>query len=68
MLDQCIIRNNFNSFSSLVIWVKKKDGSWRMCINYRELNKVTVLDKYPIFWWMSCGMNYMGQLTSPNQI
>ena len=31
-----------------VIFVKKKDGSFRMCIDYRQLNKVTIKNKYPI--------------------
>ena len=31
-----------------VLFVKKKDGSHRMCINYRQLNKVTIKNKYPI--------------------
>ena len=31
-----------------VLFVKKKDGTLRMCINYRQINKVTVKNKYPL--------------------
>ena len=31
-----------------VLFVKKKDGSFRMCIDYRQLNKVTIKNKYPL--------------------
>jgi len=31
-----------------VIFVKKKDGSFRMCMDYRALNKITIKNKYPL--------------------
>ncbi|GJR52082.1 retrotransposon-related protein [Tanacetum coccineum] len=48
LLDLGVIRNSQSPFSSPIVMVKKKDGSWRMCVDYKQLNKYIVKDKFPI--------------------
>lgn len=48
LLETSIIQDNNSPYSALVVLVKKKDGSWRLCVDYRGLNNVTVKDKFPI--------------------
>ncbi|WMV57246.1 hypothetical protein MTR67_050631, partial [Solanum verrucosum] len=48
LLDKGFIRSSASLWGAPVLFVKKKDDSMRMCINYRQLNKVTIRNKYPL--------------------
>jgi hypothetical protein len=48
LLDKWFIRPSNSSWGAPVLFFKKKNGTFRLCIDYRQLNKVIVKNKYPL--------------------
>jgi hypothetical protein len=48
MMDKGYIQPSVSLWGAPVLFVKKKDGTLRLCINYIQLNKVTIKNKYPL--------------------
>jgi hypothetical protein len=48
MIAQGIVQHSTSPFASPTILVRKKDGSWRLCVDFRRLNDLTIKDRFPI--------------------
>jgi hypothetical protein len=63
LLMKGFIRHNISSWGSSIIFVAKKDGGLRMCIDYRALKKATIKNKYNFLESMKYGISYGDQNT-----
>ena len=47
-LSKGFIKASSPSYASTILFVKKKDGSLKLCVYYRALNDITIKDRYPV--------------------
>lgn len=47
MREQGIIQHSISPFASSIVLARKKDGSWRLCIDFRRLNTSNIKDRFP---------------------
>ena len=67
LLAQVFIQLSCSPYGAPVLFVPKKDGRWRMCIDYRALNKQTIKDHYPLLW-IDLLLDKLGQARVFNEI
>jgi hypothetical protein len=48
LLEKCFLRSSSSPWGARVLFVNKKDGLKKMCVDYRSLNEVTIKNKYPL--------------------
>nr|GEZ50283.1 hypothetical protein [Tanacetum cinerariifolium] len=63
LFDKGFIRPSSSPWGAPVLFVKKKNGSFRMCVTYRKLNKLTMKNRYPFLRIDDCLINSKGQET-----
>lgn len=60
MLDKGYIGPSVFPWGALILFMKKKNGTFRLCIYYRQLNKVTIKNMYPLSWIDGLFHNFNG--------